>query len=103
MRVRNKRSIIFDIECKFDIGRKLAGLSLSKPFFFSKGVTDATLKEKEKTPSLKDKFTKLVIIGAKMSEQAFSNDVGIVSIAEDFAGVAVINFTTSSTVQGFNV
>jgi hypothetical protein len=52
---------------------------------------------------VKDKFTKLVTIGAKMSEQVLSNDVGIVSIAEDFAGVAFINFTTSSTVQGFNV
>ena len=93
----------FEIVCKFEIGRKLAQLSESKPFFFKSGVTDAVLKDVGKTPSSNDKLTNREMIGAKMSAHNFNKEVGIVSTADDFAGIVRINLRTSSTEQGFNV
>ena len=48
--MRNRRSRIFEILFKLDIGRKLAGFFVSSSGFLSIGVTDASLNDFGKKP-----------------------------------------------------
>ena len=50
--MRNRRSRIFEILFKLDIGRKLAGFFVSSLGFLSIGVTDASLNDFEKKRNL---------------------------------------------------
>jgi len=69
-------------------------------FFFNRGVTDAVLKRDGNLPSLNDSMASRAMSFAKMSTDALMTDVGILSITDDFDGIALINLVTSSTDGG---
>ena len=85
---------------RFEIGRQLAGSPLSSPCFFNSGVTEATMKRDGNMPSRNDNAASLAMSGAKISEQDFGSDVGILSTIDDFPGVELRMCLTSSTVGG---
>ena len=64
---------------RFEIGRKLAGLLISRPDFLSRGVTMACLKREGKQPVLNDKLARVDISSENRSGQDFMIDVGMKS------------------------
>ena len=65
-----------------------------------RGVTTACLKEFGKDPSMREKFTNLVIEGRRISRQSLRRNVGIGSSEQDLVGDSQIHLWTSSSVTG---
>ena len=63
-------------------------------------MTDAILNRAGKQPSLNDSVASRAISFAKMSTDDLMTDVGMLSITDDFAGIALVNLLTSSSVGG---
>ena len=78
-------------------------MSLSRPNFFSKGVTLAILKEKGKQPWKIERLAREDMRCEKTEEQDLMREVGIKSWRENFEEEVERSFTTSSAVQGGKV
>ena len=61
---------------------------------------EAVLNKDGNFPSEKDKFVRLVIISAKTTGNLLITEVGMKSTGDDFGGIALIIFSTSSAVTG---
>jgi len=71
---------------RFEIGRKLEGIEVSRPGFLRRGVTEVLLKHVGKTPSEKERFARVEMRSEKTELQDLRREVGMKSIIEDFAG-----------------
>jgi len=71
---------------------------LSRPGFFSSGVTRPCFNVDVKTPTLKDLLTRLVMTEAMTSAHDFISEMDMKYSVDVFAGSALIIHDTSSTV-----
>jgi hypothetical protein len=71
---------------KLDIGRKLDGMSASRPGFLSSGVTIANLYLEGNEPRLKERLASVAISSEKTELHDFMRDVGMKSRGDDFGG-----------------
>jgi hypothetical protein len=74
--------------------------SLSRPSFFSSGVTDANLYLSGNLPSANDSVMSRVTSTANVSAQVLITEVGMLSNGKDLAGIGRIALRASSTVGG---
>ena len=75
----------------------------SSPFFFSKGVMYASLKQLGTYPEESEMLKTEVMYGASRSIQSFNNHVGIGSSAHCFSGAFRIRLVTSLVSRSLNV
>ena len=81
---------------RFETGLK-EGKTSSKPNFFKRGVTSASLNSSGKEPVESELLIILEMIGRSRSKHFFKMGVGRGSKAHDLDGALRINFLTSSS------
>lgn len=83
------RSRILDRKGRLDMGRKFAGLSGSRPGFFSIGVIAASLRDCGKEPEVREELMILVIRGEIMGRQVLMRGEGMGS--REQVGVLILD------------